>query len=72
MNTSVQSPGETCTVIESFYGEVKLIKRSPQPQPGLVTLSFPNLKDCLDYVDKNRFQVNVLYTGNRKKEGEKR
>ncbi len=61
---------ERCTVIESLYGEVKLIKRSFQPQPGLVTLSFSNLKDCLEYVDKNQFEVNVMYSGKRKKESE--
>ncbi len=61
---------ETCTVIESLYGEVKLIKRSFQPQPGLVTLSFSNLKDCLDYVDRNQFHVNVMYSGKKKKETE--
>ena len=57
---------EKCTVIESIYGEVKLIKRSFESRPSLVTLNFPNLQDCLDYADKNRFQINIIYSGKRK------
>jgi hypothetical protein len=62
---------EKCTVIESIYGEVKLIKRSYESQPTLVTLNFSNLKECLDYVDKNQFQINILYSGRRKRDNEK-
>ncbi len=62
---------EKCTVIESIYGEVKLIKRSYESQPTLVTLNFSNLKDCLDYVDKNQFQINIMYSGRRKRDNEK-
>jgi len=62
---------EKCTVIESIYGEVKLIKRSYESQPALVTLNFSNLKECLDYVDKNQFQINILYSGRRKRDNEK-
>jgi hypothetical protein len=62
------SDREKCTVIESIYGEVKLIKRSYQSEPSLVTLSFPNLEDCLDYVERNQFQISVMYSGRSKKE----
>jgi len=61
---------EKCTVIESLGGEAKLIKRSYKPQPSLVTLRFPNLEDCLEYADKNQFQVNIMYSGRKKKESE--
>ena len=52
-----------CTVIQSLHGGVKLIKRSHESRPSLVTLSFPNLKDCLEYVDKNQFEINIMYSG---------
>jgi len=58
---------EKCTVIESLHGKVKLIKRSHQFGPRLVTLSFPTLKDCLEYADKNRFQINIMYSVRKKK-----
>ena len=54
---------EKCTVIQSLYGKVKLIKRSHESRPSLETLSFPNLKDCLEYADKNQFQINIMYSG---------
>jgi len=57
---------EKCTVIESLQGKVKLIKRSHKSGAPLVTISFHNLKDCLEYADKNRFQINVVYSGKRK------
>ena len=52
-----------CTVIQSLHGGVKLIKRSNESRPSLVTLSFSNLKDCLEYAEKNQFQINVMYSG---------
>jgi hypothetical protein len=29
-------------------------------------------KDCLDYVDKNQFQINIMYSGRRKRERAKK
>ena len=58
---------EKCTVIESLHGGVKLIRRSHKSGPSLVTLSFPSMKDCLAYADKNRFQINIMYSGRKKK-----
>jgi hypothetical protein len=63
---------EKCTVIESLHGQVKLIKRSHKSGPSLVTLSFLSLKDCLEYADKNRFQINIMYSGKKRKEIEAR
>ncbi len=63
---------QKCTVIESFQGGVKLIKRSHKSGPSLVTLSFPSLKDCLEYAVKNRFHINIMYSGRKKKEIETR
>ena len=62
---------EKCTVVESIYGEVKLIRRSLESRPALVTLCFPNLRDCLEYADRNQFQINVMYSGKKKTEDEK-
>jgi hypothetical protein len=59
---------QKCTVIESFHGEAKLIKRSHTFGPPLASLRFPNLKDCLEYADKNQFQINIMYSGRKKKE----
>jgi len=56
---------EKCTVIESLQGEVKLIKRSYRSGASLVTIPFHNLKDCLEYAEKKRFQINILYSGRR-------
>ena len=53
---------EKCTVIQSFHGKVKLIKRSSESRHSLITLSFSNLKDCLEYVDKNQFQINIMHS----------
>ncbi len=64
-------PKERCTVVESIYGDVKLIRRSCESRPALVTLCFPNLTDCLEYVDRNRFHISVMYSGRRKKENGK-
>ncbi len=61
---------QQCTVIESLHGEAKLIKRSHQSGLPLVSLRFPNLKDCLEYADKNRFQINIMYSGRKKKESQ--
>jgi len=57
---------QKCTVIESLQGGAKLIKRSNKDGPSLVTLSFQNLKDCLKYADKNRIQINIVYSAKRK------
>ncbi len=56
-------PIPKCTLIETIQGEVKLIKRA---DANLTTLEFSNLKDCLDYVSKNRFQINIVHSGRRK------
>jgi len=57
---------QKCTVIESFHGEVKLIKRANPFQPRLVTLNFSTLKDCLDYVSENNFEISVVHSGKAK------
>ncbi len=57
---------EKCTVIESFHGEVKLIKRVDLSRSRLVKMSFPNLDDCLDYVNKNNFEISVVHSGKAK------
>jgi len=62
---------EKCTVIESFHGEVKLIKRSDPSGPPLEKLTFSSLRDCLDYVRRNNFEVNVVHSGKGKNEGKK-
>jgi len=62
------SPGEKCTVIESICGQVKLIKRSRESCPALVTLSFSNLEDCLEYINENHFQLHIIYSGMKKRE----
>ena len=54
---------EKCTLIETLHGEVKLIKRA---HANLMTLNFSNLKECLAYVDKNQFQINIVHSGRRK------
>jgi hypothetical protein len=65
-------PKEKCTVVEPIYGEVKLIKRSLESRPALVTFCFPSLKDCLDYAERNQFHINITYSGRRKEDSEKR
>jgi len=52
-----------CTLIETIHGEVKLITRS---NDFLETLRFPNLKDCLEYVDRSRLQINIIHSGKRR------
>jgi len=61
-----------CTVIESMQGEVKLIQRIDQSYPGLVTLHFPDLKNCLEYVAKNEFKIATIYSGRRKNDRERK
>jgi len=61
-----------CTVIESMQGEVKLIQRIDQSYPGLVTLHFPDLKNCLEYVAKNKFKIATIYSGRRKNDRERK
>ncbi len=55
-------------MIETLNGEVKLIKRSNGAPADLETLSFPNLEECMEYVGKNEFQINVTHLGRRRKE----
>ena len=62
---------EKCTLIETVHGEVKLIKRSHDSPNNLETFKFPNLKDCLEYVDQNKFQVNIIHSGKRRSDREK-
>ena len=52
-----------CTLIETIHGEIKLIKRA---NAILTTLNFSNLRDCLDYADKNQFQINIVHSGRRR------
>lgn len=54
---------EKCTVIESFFGDVKLIKHADPSRSFLETHRFPNLKDCLDFVDRNNFEISVVHSG---------
>jgi len=62
---------QKCTLIESIHGEVKLIKRSDDSPANLVTLIFSNLEDCMEYVDKNKFQIIVTHSGRRRNSGER-
>ena len=59
-----------CTLIETIHGEVELIKRSDD-SPNLEILKFSNLKECMEYVDKNKFQITVAHLG-RKRIGRER
>ena len=52
-----------CTLIETIHGEVKLIMRANE---FLEALRFSNLNDCLEYVDRNKLQINVIHSGKRK------
>jgi hypothetical protein len=52
-----------CTLIETIQGEVKLIKRS---NDLLEALRFPNLKDCLEYIDRNKLHINIIHRGKRR------
>jgi len=52
-----------CTLIETIHGEVKLITRANE---FLEALRFSNLNDCLEYVDRNRLQINVIHSGKRR------
>ena len=57
---------QKCTLIETIYGEVKLIIRSDDSSTDLETLKFSNLKDCKEYVDKNKFQITVTHLGRKR------
>lgn len=57
---------EKCTLIETIHGEVRLIKRSDDSPTNLETLKFSNLKDCMEYVDKNKFQIIVTHLGKKR------
>ncbi len=60
-----------CTLIENIRGEVKLIKRSDHSPANLVTLIFSSLKNCMEYVDKNKFQIIVTHSGRKRSSGER-
>jgi len=55
-----------CTVIETLHGTVKLIRRAHDVYPTLITSNFSNLDDCLNYVEKNRFEINIIHSGKKK------
>lgn len=57
---------DTCTVVESFHGDVKLIKRSHESRLPLATLRFPSLKACLEYAEQNQCQINIVYSGRKR------
>jgi hypothetical protein len=57
---------QKCTLIETFHGEVKLIIRLDDSPADLETLKFSNLKDCMEYVDKNKFQITVTHSGRKR------
>jgi len=61
-----------CTVIESPLGMVKLIRRTHNAHPTLVTSIFSSLEDCLKYAETNRFEINIIHSGKRKKHEESR
>jgi hypothetical protein len=61
------NPKGRCILIESMQGGVKLIQRIDKSASGLVTRYFPNLENCLEYVAKNQFQIDTIYSGRRKK-----
>jgi hypothetical protein len=52
-----------CTLIETIHGGVKLITRANE---FLEALRFSNLDDCLEYVDRNKLQINVIHSGKRR------
>ncbi len=59
---------QKCTVIETLSGEVQPIKRSDEAPTDLETLRFPNLEDCMEYVWKNKFRINVTHLRTNRKE----
>jgi hypothetical protein len=56
---------QKCTLIETIHGEVELIIRSDD-SPNLEVLKFSNLKTCMEYVDKNKFQIIVTHLGRKR------
>jgi hypothetical protein len=52
-----------CTLIETIHGEVKLITRANE---FLEAVRFYSLNDCLEYVDRNKLQINVIHLGKRR------
>jgi len=62
---------EKYTLIETIHGEVKLIKRSDHSPTNLKTLKFSNLKDGMEYVDKNKFQITVTHLGKKRNSRER-
>ncbi len=61
-----------CTLIESIQGRVKLIKRTRNTNPTLVTQNFSSLEDCLNYAKKNQLEINVIHSCKRKPPDESR
>ena len=61
-----------CTLIETTHGAVKLIRRANDVYPTLITRNFSSLADCLKYVHKNQFQINIIHSGKRKNREESR
>jgi len=59
---------QKCTLIETILGQVELIKRSDD-SPNLEILKFSNLKDCMEYVEKNKFQITVRHLGRKRISG---
>lgn len=53
---------QKCTLIETIHEEVELIIRSDD-SPNLEVLKFSNLRNCMEYVDKNKFQIAVTHWG---------
>jgi len=72
INLTDSNPRYRYTVIETIYGEVKLIRSSEQPSSNIETLRFPNLSDCMDYLNRNQFRIDVLHSGRREKKQEPR
>ncbi len=65
---------QKCTLIQTMNGDVKLIKRSDDSPNDLETLRFPGLKECIEYVDKNQYEIAITHLGRKQKktpEGEK-
>ena len=61
-----------CTLIETTHGTVKLIRRDHDVYPTLITCNFSSLDDCLKYVEKNRFEINIIHSGKKRTRGELR
>ena len=56
---------QKCTLMETIHGEVELIIRSDD-SPNLEVLKFSNLRDCMQYVEKNKLQITVTHLGRKR------